>query len=168
MKGLKDNQFIKRLEEGIDTSVMLMAHNAYWSQFIKLERKYDNFHAYIFGRGTAYTLWRKEDIPKNCDFILLDSSDYFSKDEMNKTLKIAKKISEENHKRVTIGYIYFIPIEERTDPNIYSKIKIISLKNGVEDEETISIEEGDNLIFLASIVVEKHTALENQIVLRKL
>ncbi len=168
MKVLEDNHFIRRLEKGVNTKVMLMAHNAYWSQFSILERKYENFQAYIFGSGTAYIRWRKEDIPKDCDFILLDGSDYFSADEMNKTKKIARKISEENSKRVTIGYVYFVPTEERTYSNISSEIKIISLKNNVEYEETISIEESYNLISLADIVVEKHTELETQKVLKKL
>ena len=165
---IENNPFIKRLNNGVNTSFMLMAHNAYWSQFTILERKYDNFHAYISGSGTAYTRLRKEDIPKNCDFILLDGSDYFSKDEMDKTKTMAQKISEENNKRVTIGYVYFIPKEQRIDPNIFSEIKIISLKNNVEDEETISIDGIHNLIFLAGIIVEKHIELENQKVLKKM
>lgn len=86
---------------------------------------------------------------------------------MNETKKIGQKISAENNKRVTIGYVYFIPREERINPNIVSELKIISLKNDAEYEETISIEESYNLISLADIIVEKHNELENQKVLKK-
>ncbi len=167
MKSIEDNLFIKRLESGIDTGLMLMAHNAYWCQFTKWERKYKNFHAYVFGSGTAYARMIKEDIPKDCDFILLDGSDYFFEDELNETKKIGQKISEENNKRVTIGYVYFIPREDRINPNITSKIKVISLKNNSEYEETISVEGSYNLISLADIIVEKHTELENQKFLKR-
>ena len=167
MNVLENNHFIKRLESGINTGLMLMAHNAYWCQFEKLGRKYPNLNNYIFGSRTAYTRWRKEDIPKDCDFILLDGSDYFSEDEMDRTKEIGQRISEENNKRVTIGYVYFIPQSERISPNMFRELKIISLKDNGEDIETISIESDYNLIFLAGIVSEKHTELENQKVLKK-
>lgn len=168
LETIENNNFIRRLKSGINTNLMLMAHNAYWSQFIILERKYNNFYVNIFGSGTAYARLRKKDIPKDCDFILLDSSSYFSEDEINEIKKIGQKISEENDKRVTIGYVYFIPEEKRVNPNVCSEIKIISLKNNIVDEETISIETNHNLIFLTGIIVERHTELENQKILKKL
>lgn len=167
LKTIENNHFIERLENGISTSLMLVAHNAYWSQFKMLERRYGNFHVYIFGSGTS-TRRRKEDIPKDCDFILLNGPDYFFEEEMDEIKKIGQKISEENNKRVTIGYVYSISREERVDSNVYREIKIISLKNNVEDEETISIEENYNLIFIAGMIAGKHTELENQKVLKRL
>ena len=92
LEHLDDNHFIKRLEEGKDTGLMLVAHNAYWSQFRILERRYSNFRAYIFG-GIVHTHLRKEDIPKDCDFILLDGYDFFSEDNMDEIKRIAEKIS---------------------------------------------------------------------------
>lgn len=167
METIKNNYFIKTLESGNDTHLMLMSHNAYWSQFTKLEKRFNNFHIYIFGSSTSYTRMRKNDIPKDCDFILLDGSDYFSKNEMNEIKRIGQKISEDNNKRVTIGYVYFISQQERIDPNSNREIKIISIKNNLEDEETISIEDNENLLFFAGLIAKKHDELEDQQVLKK-
>ncbi len=99
---------------------------------------------------------------------MLDGSDFFFEDELEETKKIGQKISLENNKRVTIGYVYFMPKGKSTNSNITSEIKIISIKDNVEDEETISIEGSYNLILLAGMIVEKHNELENQNVLKKI
>lgn len=166
MSYLDDNYFIKRLQEGMDTRVMLMAHNAYWYQLQKFQDIYNNFKVDVFGSGTAYARIRKEDVPKDCDFIILDGSDFYKDDEYIETKKMALKISEENNKRVSIGYVYIIPIDKRIDYNIDSEIKIASFKNGEIVEETISISSYD-LLTLADIIVKKHKVLENQTILKK-
>jgi len=164
---LEDNHLIKRLEEGKNTKVMLMAHPAYSLQLEKFKRRYNNFEVYVFGSGTAYARMRKNDIPKDCDFIILDSSDFYRDDEFCETRKMAMKMSEENNKRVSMGYAYSIPIDKRLNPNIYSEIKIVSFKNGDFEEETIPISSYD-LLTLADMIVETHNRLENQISLQKL
>lgn len=166
MGSLKDNCFIKRLEEGKNTVVMLMAHNAIQCQLEKFKRIYSNFAITTFGSGTAYARMRKNDIPKDCDFIILDSSDYYREDELFEVSNMAMQMSEENNKRVSMVYAYFIPIEERTDLEISSEIKIASFKNGDVDEKTISLSDYD-LLTLADIIVETHDELENQITLQK-
>ncbi len=160
---LEDNHFIKRLEEGKNTKVMLMAHNAYWSQLEKFERRYNNFEICVFGSGTAYARMRKNDIPKDCDFIILDGSDFYRDEEFCETRKMAMKMSEENNKRVSMGYVYFTSI----DNNICREIKIASFKNENFDEETIPIS-GYDLLTLADMIVKTHNELENQITLKKL
>lgn len=164
---MEENSFIERLNQGIDTRLMLMVHNAYWNKFQKLDRIYNNFHVYIFGNGIGYVIRRKEAIPKDCDFILLDCSNFFSKVDLDITKLIGQKISEENNKRVTIGYVYSIPTEERIDPNISNELKIISFKNNIEDETTISIEDDYNLISIAGLITKKHNELEEQMTLKK-
>lgn len=167
MEYLEDNHLIKRLEEGKDTKVMLMTHNAYWWQLEKFKRKYNNFEVCVFGSSIAYAKRRKDDIPKDCDFIILDGGDLYRDDEFRETKKMAMKMSEENNKRVSMGYVYFLPIDKRPDSNICSEIKIVSFKNGETDGETIPISSYD-LLTLADRIVKTHNELENQIVLQKL
>lgn len=81
MVRLEDNNLIKRLEEGKNTNIMLMAHNAYWCQLEKFKRRYNNLEISVFGSGTAYARMRKKDIPKDGDFIILDGSGYYSDEE---------------------------------------------------------------------------------------
>lgn len=167
MRSLEDNHLIKRLEEGKDTKVMLMAHNAYWCQLEKFKRRYNNFDVYVFGSSTAYARMRKNDIPADCDFIILDGSDLYRDDEFCETKRMAMKMSEDNNKRVSIGYVYFIPSDKRINPNICSEIKIASFKNSDFGEETISVSSCD-LLTLADMVVKTHNELENQLTLQKL
>lgn len=166
MSYLDDNNFIKRLQEGMNTRLILMTHNAYWCQLQKFEKIYNNFKVDVFGSGTAYARMRKEDVPKDCDFIILDGSDFYRDNEYIEIKKMAIKISEENNKRVSIGYVYIIPIDKRLDSNMHSEIKIASFKNGDTVEETIPIS-NHNLLILADMIVKTHKTLENQIVLKK-
>lgn len=76
-------------------------------------------------------------------------------------------MSEENNKRVSMGYVYFLPIDKRSDSNICSEIKIVSFKNGETDGETIPISSYD-LLTLVDMIVKTHNELENQMVLQKL
>lgn len=163
---LEDNHLIKRLEEGKNTQVMLVAHNAYWCQLEKFKRRYNNFKICVFGSGTAYARMRKNDIPKDCDFIILDGSDLYRDDEFCETKKMAMRMSEESNKRVSMGYVYVIPMDKRSNPNICSEIKIASFKNGDFYEETIPVSSYD-LLILADMIVKTHNELENQIVLQK-
>ncbi len=161
MVNLNDNHLIKRLEEGKDTKVMLMSHNSYWSALEKYKTRYPNFEIYVFGSSTAYARMRKNDIPQDCDFILLDSSNYYRDNEFCETSKIAMKISEENNKRVSIGYRYFIPMEKRLNSNVICGIKIASFKNGNFEEKTISDLYCD-VLALADMTINFHNELEKQ------
>lgn len=143
-----------------------MAHNAYHFQLSRLEKLYSNFKVDIFGSSTSYARMRKEDIPKNCDFILLDSSNFYKDDELHETKNIGQKIAEENNKRVTIGYVYYIPIEEREIKNTYKEFVITSFKDGDVHEQIIPINLPDDLLSLSNIIVKVHNELENQKVLK--
>ncbi len=167
MKNLESNYFIDRLEKGINTKIMLMAHNAYWFQLKKFEKIYSNFEVKVFGSSTAYLRMRKNDIPNDCDFIILDSSNFYSEDDFLEIKKIALKMSCESNKRVSIGYVYFIPLYKRTEPKMSNEIKIVSFKNNNFDETIIPLSSYD-LLSLADIIVNMHNELENHMILKKM
>ena len=162
MKGFEDSYFINRLEEGKYTSLMLMAHNAYWCQLERFQKLFSNFKLSIFGSGTSYARMRKNDIPKDADFILLDTGDFYSEYEYFFAKDLAKNISNKKNKRVTFGYLYVIPEEDRIDKGMSCEFKITSIKNNDIDEENISIASHGGLLELADMIVKTHECLENQ------
>lgn len=168
MKKLEDNNLIKRLEEGKKTTVMLMTHNSYWSQLEKFKSKYSNLEVSAFGRSTGYARMRKNDIPTDCDFIILDGLDFYKTAEFCEAIKMAMKMSKENNKRVSMGYVYFIPNEKRLNPNMCNEIKIASFKNDDCYIDTILIPSNYNLLTLADMIIETHNELEKQMVLHKI
>ena len=167
MSYLDDNNFIKRLKTGIDTKVMLMCHNAYSYQLEKFKSVYNNLKLSIFGSGTAYARIRKKDIPDNCDFIILDGSEEYSEVEYNEIKRYAINLSEKNNKRVTAGYVYFIPVDKRVNSDIPCELIIISYKNNNENETVIPMSSDYDLLTLADIIVDTHNSLENQIIRKK-
>ena len=68
----------------------------------------------------------------NSDLIIYYSSDFYNEDELAELKTIAFKISNEKNKRVSIGYQYSIPFDQRPDPEVMEQIAIISYKNGKE------------------------------------
>lgn len=109
---------------------------------------------------------RKNDILKDCDFIILDGSDLYNDCEFYEIKRMAMKMSEENNKRVSMGYVYSLPYDKRQDPNMSSEIKIASFKNNSENEETIPVSSYD-LLTLADIIVKTHNELDSLKVLQK-
>lgn len=164
--GIEDNYLIRRLMEGKSTKIMLMAHNAYWCQLEKFKSVFDNFEITVFGSGTAYARMRKNDIPEDCDFIILDGQDFYKDYEFDEIKKMAVKMSNHNKKRVSVGYIYIIPFEKRLYPDLFCEVRIASFKNGEVYEEMLAISDHD-LLTLAGIIVKIHNELENQIVLQR-
>ncbi len=138
--------------------IMVMAHNAYWCQ---LERRYTNFKVSVFGSGSAYARMREEDIPKDCDFVILDGSETYRNDEFWWIKEMGMRTSADNNKRVSIGYVYFIPRDERPDSSLSCEIKVASFKNGDCYEETVPISSYD-LLTLAGIIVKTHNELGRQ------
>ena len=162
MKGFEDSYFINRLEEGKYISLMLMAHNAYWCQLERFQKPFSNFKLSIFGSGTSYARMRKNDIPKDADFILLDTGDFYNEYEYFFAKDLANNISNKKNKRVTFGYLYVIPAEERIDKSISCEFKITSIKNEEIDEEKISVASHNGLLELVDMIVKTHNDLENQ------
>lgn len=76
--------------------------------------------------------------------------------------EIALKISECKNKRVSIGYSYVSPMENRKEKDIFDEIKIVSFKDFIEYEETI-----DGCLFvtpsdLIDKVLKTHDELEQR------
>lgn len=72
---------------------------------------------------------------------------------------MAFEVSNNNNKRVSIGYSYMIPIDERIDDRL-QKIKIVSFKNNDKREETTYGYPYFTPLNLANTVVKKHNELE--------
>lgn len=84
-----------------------------WPYLQCFERKYENFEIDIFGSSTSYMRIRLGYILRDFDFIIFNSPNYFNVGELMKLKDIAFKISKPNKKRVSIGYLYVLPMEER-------------------------------------------------------
>lgn len=166
MGNLEEHYFIKRLESGACTKVMLMSHNAYWYQLKKYESRYSNYDISVFGSGMAYARLREHDIPSDCDFIILDGSEYYSEEEYIEAKKLAIKMSEDNNKRVTLAYVYIIPPHERKDSKVSSELITFSVNNGNINESVTPLTDYD-LLTLVDIAEEMRSELDSQIILDK-
>ena len=76
---LDDNNFIQRLQEGINTRVMIMTHNAYWPYFECLQNRYTDVCIHIFGSSMwdldyAIRRYPNDYSYENYDLFLLSSS----------------------------------------------------------------------------------------------
>lgn len=126
-----------RLDNGIDIKIIFMSHNAYWPELQILSRSYNNCKIDIFGSGPDYISLSRDYILENCDLIIFYSSIFFDKCELDKMKQIAFEISQKKEKCVSVGYSSVIPLEKRKDKNIEDEVKVISIKNSNEYEETI-------------------------------
>ncbi|MCH5166786.1 MAG: hypothetical protein J1F35_02730 [Erysipelotrichales bacterium] len=167
MGDFEESVFIKRLKDGIETTLMLMCHNAYWYQLERYKKISSNYKLAVFGSGTYYVRMRKNDIPLDCDFIILDSSEEYREAEYLEVKRFAKELSSGSNKRVTSGYIYFIPKDERENFDVSHKFVIASYKNDIESEKVIPITSGYDMLDLADLLVAEHNKLENQKILHK-
>ena len=160
-----NNYIVHRLRDGKNVKIVFMSHNAYWTQLLKLDDIYENCSVDVFGGGTEYirTSCLSNHVLDDCDFIILYSLDFYSSDELDYMKQIASKISSEKNKRVSIGYSYVIPIEQRTNRNICDEIKLVSIKDGNEYETTNYAPTYFNSpMQLVNMVVKTHDDLEMQ------
>lgn len=161
--------FIKELDEGKDERICYMSHNSYWPIFQIINQRYENSYIDIFGGATSYL--RGERLHDDYNIILLSSSFSFCSYELEVMKQMASEISILHNKRVTVGYLSFIPIPDRTDPNITMVLHLASMKDGDWHLEESSIENtddrtDDNLLLL-DFILSKHNELENQKVIKK-
>lgn len=117
------------MDDGTDIKIIFMSHNAYWPELQILNERYDNCKIDIFGSGPVYISLRRDYILEDCDLILFYSSRFFDEYELNQIKQIAYEISQNKAKRVSIGYSYVIPLEEREDKDITNEVRVISFKN---------------------------------------
>lgn len=159
MNVLDTNYLINELESGKQTKILCMCHNAYWSQLEKINRRYKNCHMDIFGNGVSYIMMRRNFDLDNYDYILFYSNEFFSQNDYDEMKEMAFQIS--NHgKRVSIGYSYVIPIEERKDKDVSEEFRVFSFKDGIEREGKGFGFPFFDVIDLADSVVSFHNELE--------
>lgn len=138
MKKSGDNYLIGKLEGGSDLNIILLSHNAYWPQLLKLGNHFENCNVSVFGGATSYirlAVDQRLSQIENCDLIVYYSSGFYNEGELAKLKDMASKVSNEKNKRVSIGYLYGIPVEERPHENISEQVKIVTFKNGEESTE---------------------------------
>ncbi len=155
-----ENYLVNELEKGRKLNIMFISHNAYWFNLQQLEKRYENCKVDISG-CCAFKTWNK-DKGENSDLIFYYSSGYFDRDDLDYLEQKASTISKRENKRVSLGYSYIIPIEERTDENISEEMKIISYKEDIRDEITVNIDSLSNPLSLAEIILQTCDELDNQ------
>lgn len=156
MDKLNNNYLIDRLKDGKELNITLLSHNAYWYELEKLNRHFDNCSVQAFGDGTSYI--KLADIERllqleNSDLIVWYSSRPYSEREMLELKNIAFEISNNKNKRVSIGYSFSVPQEQRIDKNVSEKINIISFYNSSIFEEEINPPLNLNAYNLANITL---------------
>lgn len=139
MDNTANNYLINKLKGGNDLNITVLSHNSYWPGIQKLNNHFENCNVVVFGDSPSYI--RCDNIQKynkveNSDLIIFYSSDFYDEDELDELKNLAFRISNEKNKRVSIGYLYYIPVEEKSQDNV-SQIEIVSFKNGEESTETM-------------------------------
>lgn len=129
--------FLEELKNNRDLKVMFISHNSYWADLIKFANKYPHFKLDAYGESGFY--YHEQNL-KNYDLFFHYSSGYYNQDDLLYLEEKAFRISNDENKRVSIGYSYMIPMNERKYENISEEMKIVSFKDSIRIEETIPIE----------------------------
>lgn len=155
-----ENYLVNELDKGRNIKIMFVSHNAYWSNLTIINNRYKNCKVDISGECTFFGWNRQLD---NYDLIFFYSSSFFDEEDLKKLEQIASKISEEENKRVTVGYSYIIPIDKRKVENMSEEIKIVSFKNSIKNEEDIPIDRYSSTpLILAELLLKTADELDNQ------
>lgn len=129
---------IRQLEKGDrKLKILFMSHNAYWPYLQELDMQYENCSADVTGGGTSYIGIRNLETD-DYDLIVYYSSTFYETYELKNMCKIASVISKNKNKRVSIGYSYIIPEEDRKDVDITEKIKIVSFNDSNAYKQTVN------------------------------
>lgn len=137
METFVNNYLISQLEEGRNLNIILLSHNAYWPAIEKLDNHFENCNVTVFGSSTYYIKTaspEKCNRIEECDCIIFYSSGFYNEEEFIELKEIAFRISNNKNKRVSVGYLYSLPLEQRPCNNISNQIKISSFR---KQEETI-------------------------------
>ncbi len=139
MEKLTNSYLINKLEDGNNLNIVLLSHNTYWPEIQKIDNNFENCNVVVLGSSTSYI--KLADIQsrnqiENSDLIIFYSSEYYNEQELAELEDIAFRISTDKNKRVSIGYLYCLPIEQRPHASISKQIQIISFKNEEEVIET--------------------------------
>ena len=156
-----------QLDNGNILKVLLLSHNAYWTELQGLSDYYKNLELKVNGESTTYLEMYKNQLEIDYDLILFYSSEQYQEDELLYLKELAFQISNDNNKRVTIGYSYILPKDKRICEDILEEIKLISFKDYIEHEETTYGIEYFNTLDLATLALNEHNELENVKTLKK-
>ncbi|MCM1370972.1 MAG: hypothetical protein NC181_03680 [Clostridium sp.] len=163
MSALKENYFIKQLENGKNLKVCFMVHNAYWCYLEKINKHYPNCKIDVYGSSMHYFTSRNKDFNLeknyNYDLIIVDAASLQEIEELYRMEIMASKISYNNQKDVTIGYVYFLPPEERVN-EVSRNFIVETFKNGEKNSvDNISIP-NDTVYDLLNITLKKHEEID--------
>jgi len=146
-------------------NVISMSQDAYFYQVQMLAHRYDNIKIDIFGGKTSYIKNRENmghPTLDNPDLIILYSS-FIEEDKELETLKdMTRKVSKAQGKRVTTGYAYIIPWEERETKKSLHEVKVLSILGDEEYIETIPTAQFFQPLNLLDITLQVHDELNKQ------
>lgn len=166
VNNLKNN--IDGLEQNKKMKICLITSNTFWSPLEKIGERYPNYHIDIFGK--IYRL--KYKVPNmDWDLMIFFSSSFTDPFEVSILRGIAKTISVEYQKRVTVGYLSYTYSFERIDLDATMNLYLSSFKKGTQYDEIVSIFGDDILIkdpfSIFDMVVSKYSEIEQQKVMVK-
>ena len=157
-----DNYFINELQDkNKSLNILWMSYESYTENVRYINNMYNNCNIDIYGDSIFYAK-NKLDCniyEQDYDLIMFYSSILFRNDELEMIEEIAKSISIYRNKKVTIGYSYIVPKEERKNCNYSDEIKIVSFYNYNRTEENIGFKNKFfNTINLMDVTLEKHNS----------
>lgn len=161
MENIEDNYLANQLKSERNINIALLSHNAYWSEIMRLNSHFKNCNVVVTGGSTAYINNKGIKEFQNSDLIIFHSSKYYAEREINYLKKIAIEISKNKFKRVTIGYLYFIPVEQLKNQNSSEQIKIISFKDEKEIIKEVTLEDSITTYDLIEFTLYTADSFEN-------
>ena len=150
------------LKKGEKLKVLLLSHNSYWNELQNMSEFYQNLELTLNGGSTLYLDMDKYQLEKDYDLILFYSNEEYSEDELLKLKNIAFEKSNDNDSRVSIGYSYILPENERLSDEECEQIKLVSFKNCIENNEITYGAEYFNTLDLMTMTLIFHNGLENK------
>ena len=155
-----DNYFYEQLKTGRSIKVLFIGHNSYCASFSVSVNKYNNCIVDTFTTMSTYDKRRARGYD-DYDLIILYSSNDYNDFDFNRISSLAKKISIEKNKKVSIGYSYIIPMQKRENPDITDGIVIATFnEEKIEKHEDIKTDEL-TIYKLASMLLQEHDKKTN-------
>lgn len=118
MEKINENYLLDNLKKGRKLNVVLASHNAHWVELQIIHNHFKDFNLKVmFDRplDIEYDGQKVED----CDIIVCFTSKYYDEKVFEKIKELGIRISNQNDKRVTIGYST-LPKENENSVHILS------------------------------------------------
>jgi len=164
----KESYLKNVLESKRELRVLSMANENYAYILYMLSRRYQNLNIDVIkGETSALKVRENTGLPllDNPNLIILYSSFIEDEEKLEILTDRAKEISRDTGKRVTIGYAYIIPWEDRPNTNAIHEVRIVSIKDGdtlYEYGEVIPTEPYFGPYDLLDMTLQVHDELNNQ------